>query len=214
MKAILSLLLVVVCASMFGCERALPDNTHLSITPGIGISNVLTLGMTLDEAAQMRSDMKIEDFRDGNMLSVEVPSLGALWEHNSYTQPIYTIDFLVTSKDFADRPPRFCGRLDGRLSFATEGGVSVKDILDLYGLPMHVARPEMLVTTQDTWTLINNMGKWGVEGESYAIVSGPSDGNRLFCRLYYPGRGLTVSFMSNHVMAINVFTPSVRPAGH
>jgi hypothetical protein len=129
MRTLVPLLTLVV---LVGCTN---DNSHLSITPGYGISNVLTLDMTLEEIRKIEG-AHVTEHKSGTIYCVEIPWLGANWEQYDSGSPI-RIDFYVPSHFEPGRLHDFIGKLDNKISFVSVACVTTNQIMSAYGIPEH-----------------------------------------------------------------------------
>jgi len=192
-------LVMAVALATPGCGRqaVVPDNVTLTIEPGVGITNVLWLGMTLGETKRSIPERvvvnsRVLDWRHpelwmgkGNFLLV--PWLGAMTYVPNAQTKINAIDFHVTSKDLVrgmriENPYR--GNVRNGPSF--ESGVDREQIIAAFGK----------VREYKT----NSVGP-GLR-EPYSVLSFWE--REEIC---YPRLGISFHLKTNRVHRISVFTP-------
>lgn len=201
MRAFLSCAFVCILLTGHGCVHNL-DNSKLTITPGVGISNILELGMTIKEVDRATGDLtfnKLEAFSrflSQNIWIVRVPSLGATWSQKSETARVEFIYFYVNSKMIREAPDisslsRFRGKMSGGLSFEKDGGVTKADVIKVLGEPKHTILPSDPDDMISEWTKV---------GEPFVCQNDP-DTEAIF----YPGQGVCLTLHGNRVVAVEIY---------
>lgn len=189
------------CTLMAGCQCARhEDSSRFTIIPGVGIADVLEVGMTIEEIGERTKDLASQRIKNSTAWLVCVPSLGAFWEQERKDQAVPGITFFVAGTPVGAVPghvriSRFRGRLEGGLSFDLDGGVSRDDAVRVFGEPQHTLRVETI--GQQDWTAIR---KWAADGESYTWQNPNWPTTEV---ITYPGVSMTLE--SNRVTRLNVF---------
>jgi hypothetical protein len=131
---------IFVAMILSGCGPRFRDSSALVITPGLGISNVIEIGMSPREVDHRTRDLQLSRLEYVGTYSANVPSLGAQWPQATATGSLYTIDFLVKSDawpstTFTNGLIPFCGAVDGGLSFAGNKSVIRSEVVGVFGEP-------------------------------------------------------------------------------
>lgn len=203
---------------MIGCD-GFPHSlttSEMIITPGVGVSNFVSLNMTLSEMSRKTGELLIHENKEPNPADgsfrqyVRAPSVGIEWEQKTQDQRPYLISFCVAS-DAINRvffdvtkhgKSRFCGRMAEGLSFATDGGVSRKRLVECFGPPLHDFS-KTVIGKEDR----DLMTKWVRCGESYSMQDAKAKSEYLM----YPDKGVSFVLSSNVVILVNVFRPACPP---
>ena len=222
---LLSLSAVALCLVTGACSRpSYSDSSGLVIVPGVGISNVVALGMTRTEIQRTTRDLVIQRLPKVRMPWVDVspeglsrlpwqkperywarvPSLGAVFDGawgevsvGSYIKFRVSAQTNATERD----AKRFCGTLSCGLSFADGKNVTREDVTRFFGEPT-----EYLQTTVTDGTP-PHMGSCMKSGTSFSLKASKS--NIEF--LYYPAQGIQFLVEEDFVARVAVF-PAARRA--
>lgn len=189
----------LVCVLLAGCQsRSKLDSSRLTITPGIGISNIVELGMSMEQIGQRTRDLKIEKavLVPVDVSVVSVPSLGAHWEQLSEDERLVGVYFDIAS--FGPGRPRFRGKILGGISFVDGEAVTREMITGVWGSPDH----SILWSQPASQEQIRDMTSWSASGTSYVVqfVSHPETEV-----LFYPAEGMSLTLESNNVTMVNIF---------
>jgi hypothetical protein len=165
----------------------------MTIVPGVGITNVVAIGMTLKEIKSRADDLHltVDDYMGNKKwFHAEIPSLGVSFgnEYKGKKEPYFGwIDFHVAS-DNNKGQTSFRGALSNGPSFAKSGGVSRADILAHFGVP------------RETLSSIcsKEMPRFMVEGTPFALVSANVD------ILYYTAEGIMFDFKDGRLVRVAV----------
>lgn len=145
MRAAMTALLVLGC----GCQPHRVDTSSWTITPGLGVSNALTLGMTFRDVRDKGLSVRSSSFppwrpwREPDIRQGVVPSLGIAFN------AAYREDAGIDSISFYVRPTsnhphaRFMGSLSCGMTFSGDAVVTAAAIIGRYGRPKEIIDPSV-----------------------------------------------------------------------
>ena len=195
-------LVTLYCLAVGGCSYpAYTDTRALTIFPGVGISNVVEVGMTLREIRRSTHDVVVR----GSDARVDVPSLGATVSLNARDRVwdvIWDVYFGTNLSPYADSSPSiaipsFRGHVAGGLSFATETGVAREAVIRAFGEP---------VQSMEGTASLHSLQPLLDKGVSVSL----REGN--FEQLFYPDLGITFQLFRGIVCALAVQHPRQQGA--
>ena len=167
------------------------DSSSLTIVPGVGVSNLVAIGMTLAEMKAQTGDMAITTTREPRWFGAQIPSLGVSLD-GPYCgkQAPYNgfINFYLvppTSSSLA----RFAGRI-GSTSLGETGVVARSDIIATFGVPRQSFLPANAT----------NMSSYMVEGISFSLLA-----NEQVEVMYYPAQGIMFDVRNGLVTRVAVY---------
>ena len=199
--------------SVAGCcdhERRL-DTSSLVITPGMGISNVLAVGMNRKDIASVVPDLSVISSPNVRMPWAENTGQRLPWQspdryegrsamlgarfHGDW-DPSTPIDGFI---EFYVRPPKedpdfcFTGSLASGLIFGRNVRVHRDDVIQYFGDPMVSADPQ-----------VTNFLLYWSSGTSYSVTNSMQDGSTSEL-LYYPTNGIMFRLEGDEVVRVSVF---------
>jgi len=123
-RAFIQLLLASILFSGCSDRPVIADNSTVVVQPGVGISNVLTFGMTAEQIFKATGDARLRHIRAFTWRRllpgykddryIQIPSLGAITGFPG-TNGISSIDFFVAKNEGSNFS--FRGKLGDKLSF-------------------------------------------------------------------------------------------------
>jgi hypothetical protein len=194
-------LAIIACAGVAGllvsCSRPkVTDSSSLTIVPGLGVTNVVAVGMTLSEIADRTADFQISTTREPRWFKARIPSLGVSLggPYRGKRRPYYGfINFHIVPwpEEF---DPRFTGSLLGGLSFAEAGSVTRDDLVGIFG------------TTEKTVLPVNstNIFRFMQDGTSFSLLAA-EQGEVL----YYPAQGIMFKVHNGLVTRVAVYPKEI-----
>jgi len=200
---------LLVCLLMtVGCGPRFPDNSCLTITPGVGIAGIAELGNTPQDIALHTRDLVVREFsEDIGGYGFTIPSLGARWMQETLTEQVSYIDFQLDSEFLRKHLPAeniraFRGSINGQLDCGKKGGLTRFDIISVFG---------SLTKTIDLSSNVDQ--KYGKEfitkyvaGRSN-VMAGRSVSMFFSCDheiLFYPTNGIEFHLRSNVVYGVDI----------
>ncbi|MCX7006181.1 MAG: hypothetical protein NTY53_02850 [Kiritimatiellaeota bacterium] len=199
---------IIVLLFVMGCTVN-RDLTEYDITPGYGISNLVTVVNTTPQIRRAVHGVIVKSDTSGFYGSI--PWLGAEWEGRDETEQVYRIYFLIdpSVKETGSKLKiqRFRGTLAGSVSLVEPKALQRKTLVDLFG------KPERFFDLQSTFTNMNDLREMWQKiqaclqhGESVSTLTAPATEV-----LYYPQSGIKFAMESNVVYTLEVwkkFEPS------
>ncbi len=181
--ALAGALLVAALTSASGCSRNRIHGTeNLMITPGVGISSLVEVGMPLRQVRR-NTGRVIEDGYGSAM----VPPLGLVMHVEGQEKIVVNLHFFFDTSHCASSSPVRCltpfrGHLAPRLSFSSGRSVSYEDVLFEFGQPHCIVDDYSRKSTSLIKACIR-------EGH-------PAQWNdHVYHRVYYPVAGIMVTFV-------------------
>jgi len=198
---------VLITASILGCATPRrTDTSGLAITPGVGISNLLTVGMTRSQTKKASPDTVIMYRPDDRKRCEEpkswafyIPALGA--SHTglfSMADPVGNITFRVSANTNATETI-FRGSLSCGISFGAGRRVTREDVIKKFGEPQ-----EHLDAVQGDGS--SKAASYFGSKTSYALICQNGE------MLYYGASGIQFSLRDNAVELVSVFPSATREA--
>jgi len=185
---------------MCGCSRPVyNDSSGLTITPGVGISNIVEIGMS--RSAIRNATRDLVPIRKQKKNGYRVPSLG-LVVFLDENDNVYTIDAVVDlSRHHETSPTRiltpFCGKISGGISFHNEKSVCRTDIVRVFGEPLHPMGNQKDFDIK-TYAYINKLSD---QGKSYSKYE---DWRESLC---YPDKGIFINIDDGTVSGFRLYEP-------
>jgi len=135
MKTCTPILVALMLAA--GCTGS-RDSADYDITPGLGISNLVVVGMTTPQIRRSVPGVVLERYETGGF-SGSIPWLGASWGGEDTTGQVYRLDFLIDPAVYADSSPtwqleRFRGTLAG-VSLGEPKTLRRETLVQMFGEP-------------------------------------------------------------------------------
>jgi hypothetical protein len=173
---------IAVCGFLVSCSQSkYVDSSALILEPGIGIANVVAVGLTLSDVKEATGDLTIEkyepnEYRKYTMFEAYTPSLGAeLTVYEKTDNPINSVTFWADPAVLATNDPRrsfspFCGTLSCGISFEKPRSVRRADIIKAFGEPLNsidATDPER----SRTHSPIDRLHSLWAKGQSTSIAS-------------------------------------------
>ena len=186
------------------------DSAEYDITPGYGISNLITVGMTTSQIRRAVRGVIVKSDTIG--FHGSIPWLGAEWEGSDQAKHVYRIHFLIDPSVYKEcdsklKIQRFRGTLAGSVPLVEPKALHRKTLVDLFG------KPEHFFDLQSASTNMSNLREmWQTlqaclqRGESVSTLTAPATEV-----LYYPQSGINFAMKSNVVYTLAVwkkFEPS------
>ena len=166
------------------------DSSSLVIVPGLGVSNVVAVGMSLAEMQARTGDMRISIRADPDWFAAQIPTLGVSLDgpYRGKRRPYYGfINFHVASTN-NETSGRFNGALLSGASLAAVGGLSRGAIVGAFGETAEVVRP----------ATSTNMFRFMHGGISFSLlVKGEV--------MYYPAQGVMFDIQDGVVTRVAVY---------
>jgi len=209
------LLFTGMCVAWVGCgQPPAPsplDSSLLTVVPGVGISNVVALGMTVAEvkASAGKVLVKKSGGRDGaglDIWDIAVPALGAYLAvptKDGPDGPVVGITFWtdqIMLREIGEindwhSMRRFRGSLSCGLSFLKEKTVHLEDVLRVMGQPDHiVVEPDGSQILEVHSLMRNGQSAWlKARGDDY---------------LNYPATGIAFVLVGGAVNRFSIFDPT------
>jgi hypothetical protein len=162
----------------------------LVVVPGLGVSNVVAVGMSLAEMKARTGDMRMSIRTDPDWFAAQIPSLGVSLDgpYRGKRRPYFGfINFHVTSTN-NETSGTFNGALLSGGSLSAVGGLSRDAIVAAFGETAEVVRP---ATT-------TNMHRFMQDGTSFSLlVKGEV--------MYYPSHGIMFDIQDGVVRRVAVY---------
>lgn len=181
--AISRMLFAMALVTVLGCSRYRIHGTeNLTITPGVGISNLVEVGMPLLEVRRNVGNV-IEDGYGQAM----APSLGAVMGLAGKDKTVVNVTFFFDTTHYASSSPVRCltpfrGHVAPRLSFSSGRSVSYEDVLTVFGKPRCVVRDYSRESTSEFKACIRE--RLPAQRNDY-----------VYHRVYYPVAGIAFTFV-------------------
>jgi hypothetical protein len=203
MKKMTHITVLAACLLAVGCSRPVrTDPAVMVIHPGVGVSNVVAIGMTVADMHRASPDLEHEreptrfPWEKPNWHGGRIPSIGAQFS-GSYTgqgKPYQGfINFHIVAP--SNEPSfQFQGSLAPGLSFADGQTVRRPEVVDTFGSP-----EKTIDQSQAT-----NMIPYMMAGIDFAMLCPTKDGSRTEL-LYYPTQGVMFDLKNDTVTRVAVF---------
>ena len=191
----------ILCALLLaaGCTAS-RDSADCNITPGLGISNVVTVGMTTRDIKKATRGVVIEKYETGGCDAC-IPDLGVSWNVENMTDQVRRLDFLVNPQVYPESSPpwrlrRYSGTVAGRLSLEKPQSLTRQKVVGLFGEPQHAFGD---VPPSELKNLAAHVRATVRDGESTSMITAPATEV-----LSYPAQGIGFALQSNVVYTLRV----------
>ena len=182
-----------------GCHtQKYSDSTGMLIVPGLGISNVVAVGMTPSEMNSHVTDLQYQvrpnrwiPSKEPKWHTASIPSLGIVWSgpYTGMHAPYFGyINFYVAPNTNMGIAP-FRGYLSSGLDFSTTNAITLSEVTRLYGEPRKTASLDA--------TFIEMLAT----GVSICVLA-PDKKTKL---LYYPADGIMFDFKEDILTRVAVY---------
>jgi hypothetical protein len=204
MKAILQFFVFV---ALFGCSLPRNEsNASLTVVPGLGIKNVLEIGMKLSDIRKANPDILIDrEVGDDEVRRAIVPSLGASLSSSAKDATVSRLYFIVDMRTYVSNSlpvgfQIFRGSLSCGLSFS-EVGVRREQVTGVFGVPSNTVDQSSIPLNQRR-DGEEKLGRFLNKGESVSWRSA-----KEVELLIYPAQGIVFKLIHNIVYAFDIFRP-------
>jgi len=204
MNSVSTSVLTLACISCIGCSHPRPsDRSFLTVVPGVGISDVLEIGMTIKDVKASAGQLVIQEHdrgADGIIWEVSVPAIAAATMISTKEGPFSGMSFFTDLSVFAEGDdrrswPRFRGSISLGLSFRGEKSGLLKDVLHVFG------RPENVIVYEDMSPFATQVLPLIRNGKSVWVQFRNRD------HLYYPEMGISFALEDGVVYMFEVTKP-------
>ena len=199
MNTLQSAFFISVFVTMCGCSRPVyNDSSGLTITPGVGISNIVEIGMS--RSAIINATRDLVPTSSQNKDRYYIPSLGLVVFLDA-DGIVYKIDAVVDlSRHHETSPTRiltpFCGKLSG-LSFH-KSHVNRAAVVRLLGYPSYFTNYDKQMPREERERTIKCTNRILAKGQSVSIQEGDTEA------LCYPQNGISVDLDNDRISNVRV----------
>ena len=202
--------LVLICVWTGFGHQPVFDRSTLVVTPGVGIQNLLELGMTPRQIQAKTKDLVARRLQHVGGFAYHVPSLGAQWSQETETTGLYQVSFITNPNMFpagsmTNWGKPFCGTIAGRLSFQSNNPVNRAHVVAAFGEPSVTYDMRAGLSASVPPALMNQ--SWRTNTAATAVLTAANSEV-----LYYPREGIGFGLDHGNVFNFSVYPKAEPPA--